>query len=81
MKMPAWAAKVAATALIGSLVAGALGWAGGWTSNVSKEAARQGKEIVVLLEQQKQTKESIGEIKSSQLRMEQKLDRALERRR
>lgn len=79
--MPAWAAKVTATALIGSLVAGALGWAGGWTGSVSKEAARQGKEIVVLLEQQKQTKESIGEIKSSQQRMEQKLDRALERRR
>lgn len=74
--MPSWVSKVIATALITALIGGAFAWGAGVSSKVSTHE----KDIAVQKEKQDNVVEDIDEIKDSQRRMEDKLDRALQRR-
>lgn len=82
MKMPAqvvvpsWMGKVIITALIGALVTGALGWA----QSTSKELSEHDKDIAVQKTDLGHMKENISDVKDSQRRIEDKLDKALLRR-
>lgn len=74
--VPSWMGKVAVTALITALIGGALAWAQG----TSKMDARQDGDIRVLSEAKLNVQKDVEEIKLTQRRMEDKLDRALEQR-
>lgn len=74
--LPSWVGKTVAGALITALIAGGLGWA----SHVSTTQGKQTEEIATLKESKRSVEKDIDDIKNTQRRMEDKLDRALERR-
>jgi len=68
-RLPTWISKAVVVTLITALIGGTFAWATGMTGKVSN----QSEDIAVL-------KDNISDIKTTQRRMEDKLDRALERR-
>lgn len=76
MKLPAWVEKV----IIGTLVAAAITGGLTWAQNLSSARTEHGKEIAVLKSEQTTMRRDITEIKDGQRRIEDKLDRVIERR-
>jgi len=67
-KMPSWFSKAVITALVGILLSGAFGWA----STTSMKDTQQDKDIAVVQENQRNIEVSLK-------RIEEKLDRVLEK--
>jgi len=74
--VPGWITKLAVGALVTALIGGAIGW----VSHTSAQVDRMDKVQAVQEAEQKHIKDDIVDIKNSQRRVEDKLDKALERR-
>lgn len=68
-----WLMRATVTAVVTVLVGGALAWASG----ISREVGVHKTSIMVQAETQKGMKEDLTEVKASQRRIEDKIDRAL----
>lgn len=76
MKLPAWVEKT----IVGSLIAAGIAGGIAWAQNLSTASGEHGKDIAVLKNEQTTARRDITEIKVGQQRIEDKLDRLIERR-
>jgi len=73
---PEWAKRAAIVALITAFVSGTVGWA---TATSTRDTIQE-KDIAVLTERTQAFEKSLNDVKASQHRIEDKLDKVLERR-
>ncbi len=74
--IPQWAQRAAVIALVTVLISGAVGWA---TATSTRDTVQE-RDIAVLTERTQAFEKSLNEVKASQHRIEDKLDKVLERR-
>lgn len=74
--IPQWAQRAVVIALVTVLISGAVGWA---TATGTRDNVQE-RDIAVLAERTQALEKSLNELKASQHRIEDKLDKVLERR-
>lgn len=74
-----WSPKTLVTGVITTLIGGLIAFSFGWVHTVNATQSQHATEIAVLDERSKATEKSVDEIRGSQRRIEDKLDRVLEK--